>query len=660
MASKSKSAVASFRKVRSNDFGSRFYKADLHFHTPASTDATGKNKYNFAPHKITFPAIRSNDPDYGKEVRRIQDEITAESKKIAKKMIHKMREQKVSLVAVTDHNGLGPLYRDHTTPDRKVMNKDAMTWYELLSDTADEFNNEQGRVLLSVIPGVEISTAGVHILALFEPTYPKKDIKYKINGLLEDLGFSIEQWGIVREIGNTGVYRTVQLIHEKGGLPIIAHIDGSDRRLLGLHAIESNSMRVEIGNKYLPGVEIVDTKTLKKKIGKTTIYGKFDETRRKKGLESLAYFQGSDAHCIRDIAKRYSYIKMSRSSYKGLMDALSSPSSRILLKDQHSALESGFFLYGVDLDYGHFKETVRFNRHINCVVGRRESGKSTFLDCIRLPLKQEALSKKGYINLFFEKIIDRKSHYYSLGISTSQKEPYFCKIDKARREGSELNLQYFNRLGPGLEFFNLAHITALIEEPEAIERFIEKRFGSLGSKSGRNSFNEKFTLADFLGEREVQLLRAEDKNGQVKFYLDVNFGTGKENLVEFTKLGLSRKTVALLAAIILGHNNIPIIIDDVDSNLDNADIADCLVPIMKRYKKGLQLIFSSSNSLLAVNADPENYIMLERKNSRTIQISSGFSIDKKGEEEKKDALIRIIDGSRWEIKRRYDRYGVGP
>ena len=62
--------LKNFEKIQTLKDGTRFYKADLHFHTPASEDARGSNRYNFNPYKIPYPK-RINNPNYHKEVEAV-------------------------------------------------------------------------------------------------------------------------------------------------------------------------------------------------------------------------------------------------------------------------------------------------------------------------------------------------------------------------------------------------------------------------------------------------------------------------------------------------------------------------------------------------------------------------------------------------------------
>ena len=66
-----KSLIDMFKTAHALGYGAKFYKADLHFHTPASEDARGKNRYNFNPYKVKYPQ-RGKTPDYGRAITKIQ------------------------------------------------------------------------------------------------------------------------------------------------------------------------------------------------------------------------------------------------------------------------------------------------------------------------------------------------------------------------------------------------------------------------------------------------------------------------------------------------------------------------------------------------------------------------------------------------------------
>jgi predicted metal-dependent phosphoesterase TrpH len=107
-----KAIISSFKKVKKLNYGVRLFKADLHFHTPASEDARGKNKYNFNPYKTKYPKNKGNFKDYDQKVRKKQEKILIEARKVAKDIVERFSEEKLGLVAVTDHNGIGTIWSD--------------------------------------------------------------------------------------------------------------------------------------------------------------------------------------------------------------------------------------------------------------------------------------------------------------------------------------------------------------------------------------------------------------------------------------------------------------------------------------------------------------------------------------------------------------------
>lgn len=129
-------------------------------------------------------------------------------------------------------------------------------------------------------------------------------------------------------------------------------------------------------------------------------------------------------------------------------------------------------------------------------------------------------------------------------------------------------------------------------------------------------------------------------------------------MVEFIKLRISQKTVFLICMIIIGLEGSPILIDEIDNNLDNEDIVEILIPVIKKFKDYRQLILATSNPLLAANSDPENYILLERKSPNKIIIQTGFSLDKEETKSLKDQLIKVLDGSKKELENRALRYKI--
>ena len=155
-----------FNQADSLPYGTKFYKIDLHCHTPASEDARGSNRYNFNPYIVEYPD--KTDGDYEQKVAQIQEDILCGAKKVARAIVARFREQGLSLVAITDHNGIGTIWTDPES-DRRIMDLAAPTWYELIDKEAQNINAKAGKTVLTILPGMEVSTAGVHLLTVFPP-----------------------------------------------------------------------------------------------------------------------------------------------------------------------------------------------------------------------------------------------------------------------------------------------------------------------------------------------------------------------------------------------------------------------------------------------------------------------------------------------------------
>src|ERR1035437_1528343 len=143
--------------------GLRFKRLDLHLHTPASRC--------FGDKSVTPEAI------------------VAEAKR-----------KGLSGFAVTDHN--------------------SGAWIYLVKAAAEQAN-------LVVFPGVEITcaggTSGIHLIALFDPQSGKVDIET----LLGALGLTPVQFGDITTVVERSPMDVAKIIHDRGGLAVLAHADSS-------------------------------------------------------------------------------------------------------------------------------------------------------------------------------------------------------------------------------------------------------------------------------------------------------------------------------------------------------------------------------------------------------------------------------------------------
>jgi len=655
--------IALFQQIKGQLYGSKFFKVDLHFHTPASEDARGKNRYDFNPYRTTKYPENDHTLEYHQQVRAIQEEVFKQARALAAQIVDRMQEEELSLVAITDHNGIGTIWPDPGDPEDCSMDLAAPTWYELIADEAERRSGLPGQRPLVILPGTEISTQGVHILAIFPPSKPKRRVHFQICDLLTEVGIAVEDFGSNPKVGRASVADTLRLIRAKGGSPIIAHIDGSDQALLKLFELNSGAMRDVITDPALRGVEVVDPAKLssKDKALKEPLSRYFDSQRRDADLDPLAYFQGSDAHDLETIGKRFTFVKMSSPSYAGLLAAIQVPSSRLRLSDLHEAADSGLYLYGALLQSPFLgSQIVRFNRHLNCIVGRKESGKSQVFRLLEQAVNAD-VALEGDVSLFVDRREAGVSNLYCFTRNSSG-----TQVARIREKDGAYSAEPVAADDPELsnlrpKFYHEGGVQSLLEDSSSLQRFLEKFFGS-PNKENLAKLNEEFVLSNFLDDEPSPLLVASlgsqpNKDGKktpcYDLALNLNWRNGKPSLVPFADLSRSLRRMVIVSIILVTGKNGPLIIDEPGDHFDNEDIANFLVPLVKQLKDKRQIVFATGNSNLAINSDPDNYIVLHAEKGKLKELRSGFAIDN---DEQRERLIQVLEGSIKSFRQRDRRY----
>jgi len=167
---------------------------------------------------------------------------------------------------------------------------------------------------LCVFPGMELTARGGHVLSLFGPDTPVETLRQ----LLERLGFTGEQWGdgyFQTEYWMDGVFQEIQ---ECGGLAIAAHIDRQPRGFIASSESKEDKIRIHSSD-YLSALEITVP---------------FDKPRWSQGKvpyfpKRYACIQGSDAHAISEIGRRFTYISVPSLDLEGLRLAFNEQEARI-------------------------------------------------------------------------------------------------------------------------------------------------------------------------------------------------------------------------------------------------------------------------------------------------------------------------------------------
>jgi len=181
--------------------GAKFYKADLHIHTPASKCWEG--------------------PKDSAEIERL---------------FRKLSELNIEVVAITDHNS--------------VQNV----------ESAKKLGEKYG---IHVYPGVEVSTKEGHVLAIFDPNKPTADIQNWLArvgitqanyGDPKVVAKNVDS----EQIGITTVFR---LIEQEGGVSIAPHPNSSETGFLEVLKQKGTARQEAYHSPYLRGLEVGSNKS---------------------------------------------------------------------------------------------------------------------------------------------------------------------------------------------------------------------------------------------------------------------------------------------------------------------------------------------------------------------------------------------------------------
>jgi hypothetical protein len=252
-------------------------------------------------------------------------------------------------IAVTDHN--------------------TAEWCDRMSDAAEGTE-------LTVLPGVEISTAEGHLLAVWEVGTAGT----VIDEALVLMGIGAADRGKLDVAADVGFREAAAQIAKSGGVAIAAHIDRS-KGLLSLTV--ADHLHKTLMSEDLCAVEVINDETVE--IVASKIAGK----------RELPCVRGSDCtvtggseHVLAGIGSRRTWIKAAAPDLIGLRHALADPELRIKLaapdKADYPRIESvrfeGGFLGG---------QTVHLSPDLNCLLGSTGAGKSLVLEAIRFVLDQQ-------------------------------------------------------------------------------------------------------------------------------------------------------------------------------------------------------------------------------------------------------------------------------
>jgi hypothetical protein len=314
--------------------GARWWKIDLHSHTPASDD------YGRGPQR---EVLRARSPEEW-----LLDYMRAE----------------IDCVAVTDHN--------------------SGTWVDRLKTALAQLNTNQpeGYRPLHLFPGVEISVnGGVHVLAILGADKTTSDI----DTLLGSVSFSGTK-GSSDSVTSKSFQEVIAAITVAGGIAIPAHADGES----GLLQLTGATLIQALRSEDIVAIEIVDTSTPKpgayeqKSVRWVEVVG--SDAHHPSGQPSQRY-PGS----------HFTWVKMGAPSLDGLRLALRDGPLSIRRSDSESGdpnQHAPLVLQSIEVAAARYMGrpspfVLELNPWLNAIVGGRGTGKSSTVEFLRLALGRQ-------------------------------------------------------------------------------------------------------------------------------------------------------------------------------------------------------------------------------------------------------------------------------
>lgn len=319
--------------------GARWWKFDLHTHTPASVDTPWRGENELSP----------------------EDWLT------------RYMQAGIDCVAITDHN--------------------SGAWVDKVKETYARMRRDDpyGTREIHLFPGLEISVnGGFHLLAILDKSGTTADI----DTLLGRVDYRGKK-GSSDDVTHKSPIEVVEAVLDVGGIPIPAHVDGPKGLLRATDDVstsselDSNTIRQVLGQTGILALEVMDRSWCK-----PALY-------RDMGM-SHSEVIGSDCHSFRGTNKpgsRFTWVKMADPTLEGLRLALVDGAGFSIRRSDDCESFDPFLLpenlvEAVEIKNARFMGrpkslTFTFSPWLNVLVGGRGTGKSTVIHALRLVSRRD-------------------------------------------------------------------------------------------------------------------------------------------------------------------------------------------------------------------------------------------------------------------------------
>ena len=229
----------------------QWYSIDLHLHTPASSD-------------YQQPEVNFLD------------------------FLHRAEARGLAMISFTDHNTVAGYRRMQEELQQLEMLEKLKRIMPEEQARLSEYRRLLGKIL--VLPGFEFTaTFGFHILAIFSPEKPVRDVEY----LLLDLNIPSDQLdnGSATVGATSDVLTAYRMIDEAGGLVIAAHANSSNGVALRGFPLGGQTKIAYTQDPHLHALEVTDLESRGNRTTAAFFSGTKPEYPRR-----MHCIQGSDSH----------------------------------------------------------------------------------------------------------------------------------------------------------------------------------------------------------------------------------------------------------------------------------------------------------------------------------------------------------------------------
>ena len=126
-----------------------------------------------------------------------------------------------------------------------------------------------------------------------------------------------------------------------------------------------------------------------------------------------------------------------------------------------------------------------------------------------------------------------------------------------------------------------------------------------------------------------------------------------EDVKELNPGSISKKYIELYFSKQLNSNNSVLLFDQIENDVDKSFINAVIRKLLEDSKGRIQLIVVTHDPIVAVNADPNKYILASKDNY--VVEYRDFVIESNDKDEL-ETIANVVDGSKRVIKNRYEIY----